>query len=298
MSKQSAREARVGVVGGSGLYTMPGLEVHDEIAVETPYGEPSDHFVLGRLDDTPVAFLARHGRGHRHTPGTVPYQANIYAFRLLGVANLFSVSAVGSLREAIGPLHMVVPDQFVDRTRHRVSTFAEPGAVIHAGMADPVCPLLSRLLVEAAQAEGVTVHAEGAYLCIEGPQFSTRAESALYRSWGMDVIGMTNATEAKLAREAGIGYATLAMACDYDCWHKGHADVTAEMAMANLMASVEHAQRIVGRAVGALGAEASASCGDAARALISSPAAMTVSQRHKFSVLLGIPISDEAEEPE
>jgi len=238
----NTRQPRIGVVGGSGLYSMQGLEVHDEITLDTPYGAPSDSFVLGALDDTPVAFLARHRRGHHYPPSAVPYRANIYGFKLLGVSNLFSVSAAGSLREEIEPLHLVVPDQFVDRTRSRVSTFAESGAVIHVGMADPVCPRLSALLVEAAGEEQVVVHAGGTYLCIDGPQFSTRAESYLYRSWGMDVIGMTNATEAKLAREAGIGYATLAMACDYDCWHERHDDVTIEMALGNLRASVDNAQ--------------------------------------------------------
>jgi 5'-methylthioadenosine phosphorylase len=208
------------------------------------------------------------------------------------------VSAVGSLRQEIEPRHVVVPDQFVDRTWSRVATFSEPGAVIHVGMADPVCSRLREVLLQAAAAEGVVAHADGTYLCIEGPQFSTRAESALYREWGMDVIGMTNATEAKLAREAGIGYATLALACDYDCWHEGHADVTAEMAIGNLVASVDNAQRIVRRAVTALGAAAPASCGDASRALISDPAAMSAGTRQRLSVLMDKPLLAKAEEPE
>jgi len=294
----STRQPRIGVVGGSGLYSMDGLEVHDEIELTTPYGAPSDSFVVGAVDGTPVAFLARHGRGHHYPPSSVPYRANVYGFKILGVANLFSASAVGSLREEIEPLHLVVPDQFIDRTRARVSTFAEPGAVIHVGMADPVCPRLSALLVEAAGAEQVPVHAGGTYLCIEGPQFSTRAESRLYRSWGTDVIGMTNATEAKLAREAGIGYATLAMACDYDCWHERHDDVTAEMALGNLRASVDNAQRVLRRAIGELPVDEPASCGDASRALLQSPASMPADVRHRLSVLFEDHSFDEAEEPE
>ncbi len=294
----STRQPRIGVVGGSGLYTMEGLEVHDEIELQTPHGAPSDNFVLGEVDGTPVAFLARHRRGHHFPPSAVPYRANIYGFRSLGVVNLFSVSAVGSLREEIEPLHLVVPDQFVDRTRARVSTFAEPGAVIHVSMADPVCPRLSALMVESARAEGVMVHAGGTYLCIEGPQFSTRAESHLYRSWGMDVIGMTNATEAKLAREAGIGYATLAMACDYDCWHERHEDVTAEMALGNLRDSVDNAQRVLRRAIGMLPVDEPSSCGDASRALLQAPEGMPGEVRQRLSILFEDQSVDEAKEPQ
>lgn len=294
----STRQPRIGVVGGSGLYSMQGLDVHDEITLDTPYGAPSDSFVLGALDGTPVAFLARHRRGHHYLPSSVPYRANIYGFKMLGVANLFSVSAVGSLRAEIEPLHLVVPDQFVDRTHARVSTFAEPGAVIHVGMADPVCPRLSALLVDAARAEETVVHAGGTYLCIEGPQFSTRAESHLYRTWGMDIIGMTNATEAKLAREAGIGYATLAMACDYDCWHERHDDVTAELALGNLEASVDNAQRVLRRAIGALPVDEPASCGQASRALLQSLAAMPAQVRQRISLLFEDQSFAEAEEPE
>ena len=294
----STRQPRIGVVGGSGLYSMQGLEVHDEIELETPYGAPSDNFVLGEVDGTPVAFLARHRRGHHYPPSDVPYRANIYGFQLLGVANLFSVSAVGSLREHIEPLHLVVPDQFVDRTRSRKATFAEPGAVIHVTMADPVCARLSALLVDAAGAESVVAHDGGTYLCIEGPQFSTRAESHMYRALGMDVIGMTNATEARLAREAGIGYATLAMACDYDCWHERHEDVTAEMALGNLGASVENAQRVLRRAIRALPVDEPSSCGDASRALLQEPAAMPAGVWERLSVLFENKSIDEAEEPE
>lgn len=278
---------RIGVVGGSGLYEMEGLQVRDEVRLETPFGDPSDAYVLGELDGKPVAFLARHGRGHRLNPSRVPYRANLWGFRLLGVENLFSVSAVGSLREAIEPRHLVVPDQFVDRTRQRPATFFEDGVVVHVGLADPVCARLSALLVEAARATGVTVHEGGAYLCIEGPQFSTRAESRLYRSWGMDVIGMTNATEARLAREAEIAYATLAMACDYDCWHEGHDDVTAEMALANLRASVESAQNVLREAIARLPLDAPASCAGVLRqALLTHPDAVPPATRRKLAPLL------------
>ncbi len=253
-------EKRIGVIGGSGLYEMAGLEILDEIRVETPFGDPSDAFMIGELDGRPVAFLSRHGRGHVFNPSNVPYRPNVYGFRLLGVRNLFSVSAVGSLRESIAPLQFVVPDQFVDRTRGRTATFFDDGLVAHVGLADPVCARLSDLLATAAETLGVDVHRGGTYVCIEGPQFSTRAESHLYRSWGMDVIGMTNLTEAKLAREAGLGYATLAMVCDYDCWHQAHADVTAEMAIANLKKSVEDAQRVLRQAIGQLPVDAPSSC--------------------------------------
>ncbi|NKB89752.1 MAG: S-methyl-5'-thioadenosine phosphorylase [Acidobacteria bacterium] len=277
---------RIGVLGGSGLYSMAGLDAHDEIALETPYGAPSDRYALGEVDGTPVAFLARHGRGHRFPPSEVPYRANLYGFRLLGVSNLLSVSAVGSLKDDIEPCDLVVPDQFIDRTTRRVATFSEPGAVIHAAMADPVCSRLSALLAESARAQGATVHAGGTYLCIEGPQFSTRAESELYRNWGADVIGMTNATEAKLAREAGIAYATLAMACDYDCWHPTHESVTAEMAIANLMASVDVAQSVLRHAIASLPADTPASCGDASRALISPPDAVPPEARRRLAALI------------
>jgi len=290
--------SRIGVIGGSGLYAMEGFEVHDEIAVETPYGDPSDQFVLGEVDGTSVAFLARHRRGHHFPPSDVPYRANIYGFKTLGVANLFSVSAVGSLRKEIEPMHMVIPDQFVDRTRGRVATFAEPGAVVHVAMADPVCSRLGALLGDAGHAEAVTIHEGGTYLCIDGPQFSTRAESQLYRSWGMSVIGMTNATEAKLAREAGIGYATLAMACDYDCWHDEHDDVTAELAMNNLMNSVGNAQRVLRRAIAACPADAPSSCGDASRALITAPDQTAASKRQRLSILFDSLLPENSKEPE
>ena len=227
----------IGVVGGSGLYEMEELEVVEERRIDTPFGEPSDALVLGRLDDVPVAFLSRHGRGHRLMPSELPFRANLWAMKSLGVRFLISVSAVGSLKEEYAPRHIVVPNQFIDRTRHRPDTFFGDGLVAHVGFGDPLCPVLTRLMAEAAEeavvdAEGVEaeaiVHRGGTYVCMEGPQFSTRAESFLYRSWGADVIGMTNLQEAKLAREAEICYGTFAMVTDYDCWHETEEDVSVE----------------------------------------------------------------------
>jgi 5'-methylthioadenosine phosphorylase len=265
---------------------MEGLEIDQEIRLGTPFGDPSDAYCLGTLEDKPVAFLARHGRGHRYPPVAVPYRANLYGFRLLGVENLFSVSAVGSLRESVQPLQMMVPDQFVDMTRHRPTTFFDQGPAVHVALADPVCPELSRVLAEACEQVGVIVHRGGTYVCIEGPQFSTRAESQAYRAQGMDVIGMTNATEARLAREAEIGYATLAMVCDYDCWHEEHESVTAEMAIENLLASADHAQSIIRAAIAALPADAPSSCaGVLGRAIVTHRDQITVEQRRRTAAL-------------
>lgn len=238
----------IGVLGGSGLYQMEALSDVREHDITTPFGSPSDIVVTGKIDGTEVAFLARHGRGHRLIPSEVPYLANIWALKSLGVRYLISVSAVGSLREEMRPLDMVLPDQFIDLTRLRTSTFFGNGAVAHVSMAQPVCPALSALLAQAVEAEnfpGVKLHKEGTYVCIEGPAFSSRAESLWYRSMGADIIGMTNMPEAKLAREAQIAYATLALVTDYDCWHPKEAHVTAEMAIANLMKNAEHAQQVL-----------------------------------------------------
>lgn len=286
---------RIGVIGGSGLYGMDGLEAHDEVRVDTPFGAPSDAYVIGALDGKPVAFLARHGRGHVHPPAAVPYRANLWGFRRLGVENLFSVSAVGSLREEIEPRHLVVPDQFVDRTRGRVSSFFDAGAAVHVALADPVCPRLSGLLASAARKVEVPVHEGGTYVCIDGPQFSTRAESRLYRSWGMDVIGMTNATEARLAREAEIAYATLAMACDYDCWHEGHEDVTAEIAIGNLTASVENAQAVLRGAIRELPVDAPSSCAGTLRnALLTRPERIAPGVRARLGLFLDSCLGEDA----
>jgi 5'-methylthioadenosine phosphorylase len=240
--------ARLGVLGGSGLYAMEGLEVQEERELETPYGQPSDSLRIGRIGDLEVVFLARHGRHHTYTPTEVPYRANLWALRSLGVRWILSVSAVGSLQEQVRPLDMLVPDQFIDRTHQRPLSFFGEGAVAHVTAADPYCGVLSRILSDVGESlmpEGRRLHRGGTYLCMEGPAFSTRAESELYRSWGCDVIGMTNHTEARLAREAEMAYATLAMVTDYDCWHQEHASVTVEMVIENLRANAELAQRIV-----------------------------------------------------
>lgn len=241
----------IGIIGGSGLYQMPELENVREQVVETPFGSPSDAFIIGELDGVTVAFLPRHARGHKFTPTEVPYRANIYAMKLLGVEYILSVSAVGSLQEQYAPTDMVIPDQFFDRTRARAkeSTFFGEGIVGHVTFAHPVCNELGDILEAACNTVGVKVHRGGTYLCMEGPAFSTKAESMVYRQWGMDIIGMTNLQEAKLAREAEIAYATLALVTDYDCWHEGHDDVTIDMVVEYLNKNVRNAQLILKDAV-------------------------------------------------
>jgi len=238
-------ELTIGVIGGSGLYDLPGLEGVERITVETPYGSPSDALVTGRLHGKRMVFLPRHGVGHRILPTEINYRANIWALKTLGVSQLLSISAVGSMKESIVPGHLVFVDQFIDLTKRRVSTFFGEGAVAHVPMADPVCHGMRKLLVQVAKSAGIVHHEKGTYVCIEGPQFSTRAESMVYRSWGVDVIGMTNMPEAKLAREAEIAYATIALATDYDCWHHEEATVTVEMVIATLMANVEKAKSVI-----------------------------------------------------
>ena len=250
--------AKLGILGGSGLYAMEGLEDLRELEVDTPYGKTSDSLRLGRIGDLEVVFLARHGRHHSFTPTEVPYRANLWALRSLNVRWILSVSAVGSLQQHLAPLDMVVPDQFIDRTHQRPLTFFGDGAVAHVTLADPFCPVLSRVLADVGESlmpEGRHLHRGGTYLCMEGPAFSTRAESELYRSWGCDVIGMTNHTEARLAREAEIAYSTLAMVTDYDCWHQEHDSVTVEMVIANLQANAALAQTIVRLAAERIGAQ-------------------------------------------
>ena len=243
--------AKIGIIGGSGLYQMPELQDVEEIAVDTPFGSPSDAFIVGTLEGERVAFLPRHGRGHRFTPTEVPFRANIYAMKLLGVERILSASAVGSLQEQYAPLDMVIPDQFFDRTRARAreSTFFGEGIVAHVTFAHPVCDELGDVLEESCKVAEVKTHRRGTYLCMEGPAFSTVAESNVYRSWGMDVIGMTNLQEAKLAREAEICYATLALVTDYDCWHPGHDAVTVETVIDYLNKNVRNAQLIMKDAV-------------------------------------------------
>src|SRR3989442_2671644 len=246
--------AKIGIIGGSGLYQMPELTEIDEIEVETPFGRPSDKFVLGTLEGERVAFLPRHGVGHRFTPTELPFRANIYGMKLLGVERILSASAVGSLQEKYTPLDMVIPDQFFDRTRARAreSTFFGEGIVAHVTFAHPVCADLGDVLEESCKAVSVNVHRGGTYICMEGPAFSTVAESNVYRSWGMDVIGMTNLQEAKLAREAEICYATAAMVTDYDCWHPGHDSVTVDQVVSVLMKNAENACAMVRETVAAM----------------------------------------------
>ncbi|HEY7217042.1 MAG TPA: S-methyl-5'-thioadenosine phosphorylase [Candidatus Binatia bacterium] len=253
----------IGVIGGSGLYRMPAIERVREVAVKTPFGQPSDRLIRGRLENAELIFLPRHGRGHRWLPTEVNFRANIFALKKLGVERIISISAVGSLRQEIAPGHVVVPDQFIDRTTQRPSTFFGRGLVAHVSLADPFCAELSGTLVDAARAEGAEVHASGTYLCMEGPQFSTRAESRLYRSWDADVIGMTNLQEAKLAREAEICFGTLALATDYDCWNQDAGDVEIEHVLAVLKHNVDLAQRTIRRAVAKLTATRTCACASA-----------------------------------
>ncbi len=241
-------QAKIGIIGGSGLYKMEALKDVKELQVDTPFGTPSDALIVGTLEGTTVAFLARHGRHHHLTPSELPFRANIYAMKQLGVEYLISASAVGSLKEEAKPLDMVVPDQFIDRTKNRISTFFGEGIVAHITFADPVCNQLAKIVadaVESLELVDVTLHRGGTYICMEGPAFSTKAESNLYRSWGATVIGMTNLQEAKLAREAEIAYATLALVTDYDCWHPDHDSVTVEMVIANLHRNAANAQKVI-----------------------------------------------------
>jgi 5'-methylthioadenosine phosphorylase len=247
--RSMALQAKIGIIGGSGLYSMPGFEVTEEVVIETPFGSPSDPFVVGTLEGKPVAFLARHGRGHRILPTELNYRANIYGMKKLGVEYIFSLSAVGSLQEQHKPLEFFIPDQFVDRALKRQNTFFGEGLVAHVSFADPISPELAEIALAACEQAGVTAKRGGTYLCMEGPGFSSRAESNLYRSWGMDVIGMTNATEAKLAREAEIAYVTIAMVTDYDCWHEAHDAVTVEEIIHNLHQNAENAAKVVRAAV-------------------------------------------------
>ena len=241
-------QAKIGIIGGSGLYKMEALKDVQELEIDTPFGKPSDALILGKLDDTPVAFLARHGRNHHLLPSDLPFRANIYAMKSLGVEYLISASAVGSLQQEAKPLDMVIPDQFIDRTKNRISTFFGEGIVGHITFGDPVCSQLSQILGDAVASLNlaeVNLHRGGTYVCMEGPAFSTKAESNLYRSWGAKIIGMTNLPEAKLAREAEIAYATLALVTDYDCWHPDHDSVTVEMIIGNLTKNAVNAQKVI-----------------------------------------------------
>jgi 5'-methylthioadenosine phosphorylase len=278
----------IGVIGGSGLYEMEGLERMREFEVQTPFGKPSGKLVRGQLADVEMVFLPRHGLGHRWLPTEVNFRANTFAMKKIGVERIISVSAVGSLRQEIAPGHVVIPDQFIDRTTQRPSTFFGRGLVAHVSMADPFCKDLSGILASAANSEGAKVHAGGTYLCMEGPQFSTRAESHLYRSWGAHVIGMTNLQEAKLAREAEICFATLALATDYDCWNESAGDVGIDRVLAVLKQNVDLAQRTIRRAVTQLSSARSCACASALKdAIITERARIPKKLRAELRPLIG-----------
>jgi 5'-methylthioadenosine phosphorylase len=281
-------KATIGIIGGSGLYSMPGFEAQRELTIDTPWGRPSDPYVVGKLAGKEVAFLARHGRGHRISPSELNFRANIYGFKSLGVERIISLSAVGSLTEKHPPLKFVIPDQFFDRTRGRVSTFFGEGLVAHVSFADPVCPQLSEVVHRSCVQVGVDVFRGGTYLCMEGPAFSTKAESNVYRSWGMDVIGMTNLQEAKLAREAEICYVTVAMVTDYDCWHEEHDAVTVTDILANLSQNADNACKVVAATVAGMPASRECKCGAAlAHALITDRKAIPEATRKKLELLVG-----------
>ncbi len=278
----------IGIIGGSGLYSMPGFEEHEERVIDTPWGAPSDAYFVGRLAGKEVAFLARHGRGHRISPSELNFRANIWGMKSLGVERILSLSAVGSLKEEHRPLDFVLPEQFVDRTRGRVSTFFGEGLVAHISFAHPICPQLAQVAHSAAVEAGVSVKQGGTYLCMEGPAFSTLAESNLYRSWGMDVIGMTNLQEAKLAREAEICYVTIAMVTDYDCWHPDHDAVTVADIIGNLTKNAENAAKLITIAVRDMPPHRSCKCGSAlAHALITDSKTSPESTRKKLELLVG-----------
>jgi len=281
-------EAAIGVIGGSGLYELPGLTDVRWRRVRTPFGDPSDEFCVGRVGSRPVVFLARHGRGHRIMPTDLNFRANVWGLKSLGVEWVISISAVGSMREEIRPLDLVIPDQFFDATKRRVSSFFGDGVVGHVGMAAPICAALATVLENAARQTGATVHRGGTYLCIEGPQFSTRAESRIYRSWGVDVIGMTNMPEVKLAREAELCYATLALATDYDVWHETHAAVSVEAVVKNLLQNVATAKDVLARAILEIGPPRGCACPSLLEgAIISDPRTLPLTTRRRLDLIIG-----------
>lgn len=281
-------QAEIGIIGGSGIYNMAGIRKKREARVSTPFGKPSDAYVTGEMEGRRVAFLARHGRGHLLIPSEINFRANIYGFKKLGVERIVSLSAVGSLREDFRPMDMVIPDQFFDRTRGRASTFFGHGIAAHISFAHPFCPEVQETLEKSCDAAGVNFHRGGTYLCMEGPAFSTRAESDVYRAWGMDIIGMTNLQEAKLAREAEICYATLAMVTDYDCWHEGHDAVTVNQIYEYLQRNAENAQEIIRLAVRGLPAGRACKCGSAlAHAFITDRKRISPAVKKKFRLLVG-----------
>ncbi|HUS18065.1 MAG TPA: S-methyl-5'-thioadenosine phosphorylase [Terriglobales bacterium] len=281
------QQAEIGIIGGSGLYSMPGLTDVRELQQSTPFGAPSDAYILGTLHGRKVAFLSRHGRGHRILPSELNFRANIYGFKQLGVERILSVSAVGSLKEEHKPTDFVIPDQFFDRTRHRVDTFFGDGIVAHVSLADPTCDELAHAFAAGCKKIGVVGKLGGTYVCMEGPQFSTRAESNVYRSWGMDVIGMTNLQEAKLAREAEICYSTLAMVTDYDCWHEGHDAVTVEQVIAVATQNAENATKVLREAILAVPQQRSCKCGSALQfAIMTDRSKIPAKMKEKLALLL------------
>src|SRR5262245_55405707 len=280
--------AEIGIIGGSGLYDMAELTGRQEVSLTTPFGDPSGHYVLGTLRGRKVAFLARHGAGHRISPSELNFRANIYGMKKLGVQSILSASAVGSLKEELKPLDIVVPDQFIDRTRGRISTFFGRGIVVHVGFAHPICGTLAKVVGEAGDTVGATTHRGGTYVCMEGPQFSTLAESRLYRSWGADIIGMTNLQEAKLAREAEICYSTIALVTDYDCWHPDHDAVTVDMVVATLLQNAKTAQQLIAEAVEKLPSDRPCSCGRALQsAIITRPEAIPPAVKQELAPIVG-----------
>ena len=281
-------QVQIGIIGGSGLYDMAEVTERTEVTLSTPFGEPSAPYLLGTLRGKRVAFLSRHGAGHRLSPSELNYRANIFGMKMLGVEYLLSASAVGSLKEELPPLDIVMPDQFIDRTKGRISTFFGRGLVAHVSFAHPICRALSTVAFENGKRVGAKVHKGGTYVCMEGPQFSTLAESELYRSWGADVIGMTNLQEAKLAREAEMCYATIALVTDYDCWHQDHDSVTVDLIVANLLQNAKTAQQIIAGAVEQLPYARTCECGSALKyALITRPDAIPTQTRQELDLLVG-----------
>jgi 5'-methylthioadenosine phosphorylase len=282
------QQAQLGVIGGSGFYSLLEVEGLEERQLDTPFGNPSDAYVIARIHGKRVAFLARHGRGHRLSPSELNFRANIYGMKMLGVERILSLSAVGSMKEEHAPLDFVIPDQFFDRTRGRISTFFGDGVVAHISFADPVCPEMASIVHSSAKKTDINSKLGGTYLCMEGPAFSTRAESNLYRSWGMDVIGMTNLQEAKLAREAEICYTTVAMVTDYDCWHEAHDAVSVDQIIATLKKNTENARKLVPEVIQSLPAARSCKCGSALRhAIITDRAAITPDAKRRLGLLIG-----------
>ena len=289
-------QAEIGVIGGSGLYILPDLVDLEEVELETPWGDPSEPYMVGTLRGKRIAFLSRHGSGHRLMPTEINYRANIYGFRMLGVDRILSFSAVGSLREDLKPLSFLLPDQFVDRTRHRADTFFGEGLVAHISFADPICPVLLEVLDSSCRTVGLGAKRGGTYLCMEGPAFSTKAESNLYRSWGMDVIGMTNLTEAKLAREAEICYVTVAMVTDYDCWHPDHDSVTVQQIIGNLNKNSENAIKLLSCAILAMPKARTCRCGSSlADAIITTREKIAHDALKKVSLLVAKYLPPEGE---